>query len=206
MPFLSNLDVVNEMLATLGELPINTLEDGHPYIAPALRILSVASAREQAKSWWFNNELTDLVPDVNGFIYLPNDTIRVDPQAETLNYVQRGRRLYKPFEPSSADKYKFTAKVRCWLIREVPFEDLPIPAQHLISYSAQLDFMKAYDADQNKVQQVAALRNDAWMTLNAEHTRNIGANILQGRAGTSYSLTDRAGTELQYNLNYFPHR
>lgn len=203
MPALSTLDVVNDMLATLGELPINSVDEGHPMAPTALRILSTASSREQAKSWWFNKELTDLVPDTSGSIYLPSDVLRVDPQATSLNYVQRGRRLYKPFETSASDKYHFVNTVRCWLVREVPFEDLPVPAQHVVSYSAQLDFMKAYDADMNKVAQVAMLYKETMLTLNAEHTRNIGANILRQRGGVYGGRTDIGVVHLQDALNRY---
>lgn len=201
MPALTTLDAVNDMLATLGELPLNSVDEGHPMVPAALRALNTASAREQAKSWWFNKELTDLVPDTQGNIYLPNDTLRVDPQATTLNYVQRGRRLYKPFEPSANDKYYFTHRVRCWLLREIPFEELPVPAQHVVSYSAQLDFMKAYEADQNKVQQIAMSYREAMMTLNAEHTRNVGANLLRQRGGVYGGRTEIGVTHLQDALN-----
>lgn len=203
MPALTTLDVVNDMLATLGELPINSVDEGHPMVPAALRILSTASAREQAKSWWFNRELTDLVPDTSGHIYLPADVLRVDPQASNLNYVQRGRRLYKPFEPSANDKYKFKERVRCWLIREVPFEDLPVPAQHCVSFSAQLEFMKAYEADQNKVQQVAMLYKETMLTLNAEHTRNTDVNMLRRRGGVYGGRTEIGVTHLQDALNYY---
>jgi len=197
MPALTTLDVINDMLATLAELPINSVDEGHPMVPAALRALSTANAREQAKSWWFNKELTDLVPDTSGNIYLPDDVLRVDPQANNLNYVQRGRRLYKPFETSAGNKYFFSHTVRCWLIREVPFEDLPVPAQHVVSYAAQLDFLKAYEADQNKVQQVAMQYKESWMTLNAEHTRNIGANMLLRRGGVYGGRTEIGVTHLQ---------
>lgn len=203
MAALTLLDVVNDMLATLGELPINSVEEGHPMVPAALRIISTASAREQAKSWWFNKELTDLVPDTQGFIYLPADVLRVDPQAENLHYVQRGRRLYKPFEPSSGDKYRFKSRVRCWLVREVPFEDLPVPAQHVVSYSAQLDFMKAYEADVQKVEQVTMLYQQALMTLNADHTRNTDVNILRRRGGVYGGRTEVGVTHLRNALNRY---
>jgi len=202
MPALTTLDVVNDCLATLGELPINSVDEGHPMVPAALRTLTTASAREQAKSWWFNKELTDLVPDTVGHIYLPNDVLRVDPQARSLNYVQRGRRLYKPFETSALDKYKFNERVRCWLVREVPFEDLPVPAQQVISYSAQLDFMKSYEADQNKVQQIMVSYRDAMMQLNAEHTRNVGANLLN-RAGVFGGRTEIGVVHLRDSLNRY---
>lgn len=205
MPALSILDVVNDMLATLGELPLNTVDEGHPYVPTALRVIATASTREQAKSWWFNKELTDLVPDTSGYIYVPNDCLRVDPQQDTLNYVQRGRRLYKPFEPSASDKYKFAYTVRCWLVRELPFEDLPVPAQQVVSYSAQLEFMKAYDTDARKMSDVAMLYKEALMQLNAEQVRNVGVNILARRGGVYGSPTSVGVERLQDSLNYYRH-
>lgn len=182
MTFLTQLDVVNDMLAALGESPLNDLNEGHPLAPIGQRMIATANAREQSKSWWFNKELVDLSPDPAGSIYLPNDTIRVDPQEPSLHYVQRGRRLYKPYAPSLEDKFKFTAPVRCWLVRLVPFEDLPATAQIVVSFSAQLDFQKAYDADQAKFQQLVLEYRQALVTLNAEHIRSQDANLLRRKS------------------------
>lgn len=203
MPALDQLGIVNDMLATMGELPLNTVDEGHPLVPAALRIIATASTREQAKSWWFNRELTDLVPDPSGFIYLPNDVLRVDPLATGLNYVQRGRRLYKPYEPSSANKYVFRDRVRCWLVRELPFEDLPIPAQQAVSFSAQLEFVKAYEADQAKVNDLKQQYARALIDLNAEHVRNLGVNILHRRGGVYGGRTEIGVVRLQDALNHY---
>lgn len=202
MPALTKLDVVNDMLACLGELPVNSLDEGHPMVPTAQRLLAIASSREQGKGWWFNKELTDLTPDTEGFIYLPNDTLRVDPQARNLKYVQRGRRLYKPFEPNVATKYKFDKTVRCWLIREVPFDDCPVSAQMYISYSAQLDFMKSYEADSDKFRQVQLLYVDALRTLNSEHTKAVDVNMLSRRPIFN-ELTEIGSTGME--ADYWPH-
>lgn len=203
MPALSVLDVVNTMLATLGELPLNTVDEGHPMVPGALRTLATASAREQAKSWWFNCELTDLVPDSSGYIYLPADVLRVDPQQTSLNYVQRGRRLYKPFETSALDKYKFDRVVRCHLVREIPFEELPVVAQQVVSYAAQLDFMTDYEADDSKFQKVAAMYSQAMITLSSQHIRNIDVNLLRRRGGVYGGRTEIGVTHLRDALNRY---
>lgn len=199
---LTRLDVVNDMLAGLGELPVNSLDDGHPMVPTAIRVLATANTREQSKSWWFNRELTDLVPDTSGFIYLPNDTLKVLPQQKTLNYVQRGRRLYKPFETSNNNKYVFDKTVRAWLVREVPYEDCPITAQMYISYAAQLDFMKSYEADVDKFKQVGILYTDSLRTLMAEHINAVRANVL-ARRPVYNELTEIGNTGME--ADYWPH-
>lgn len=195
MSGLTELDVVNDCLAALGEFPVNSVSEGHPLIPAALRALKTANQREQAKSWWFNRELVDLAPDVDGHVFLPNDVLKVDPQSSSQSYVARGRRLYKPFEPTVANKYTFTETVRVWLVREVPFEDCPITAQMLVSYSAQLDFMKSYEADNNKYGQVTQLYRDTLITLGSEHVRASGVNMLN-RAAIFNGRTDVGVTQL----------
>jgi len=195
---LTRLDVVNEMLACLGELPMNTLDEGHPLAPAAIRVLAIANSRVQSMKWWFNRELTDLVPDTDGNIFVPNDTLQVDPQDAGQKFVQRGRRLYKPLEPTLDSKYRFDRKVRCWLLREVPFEDCPASIQSLVSYGAQLDFMKAYDADRAKFAQVSQDYIMAMRVANAEHTRAIGANLLNSRA-RYFGQTETIG------MDYYPH-
>lgn len=202
MSALTRLDVVNDMLACLGEFPANSLEEGHPMVPTAVRTLTIASSREQTKGWWFNRELTDLVPDTAGDIYLPNDVLKVDPEQTNLHYVQRGRRLYKPYEPNASTKYTFDKTVRVWLIRDLPFDDLPATAQFLISYSAQLDFMKAYEADPQKFQQVGVQYTDAIRTINSEHVRAQDVNMLRRRQVHNFR-TEVGSTE--YGGNYFPH-
>lgn len=178
MAFLTELDVINDMLSSMGESPLNILDAGHPLVPAGQRMLKTASWREQAKSWWFNKELTTLSPDVAGHIFLPYDTIRVDPQDTLLHYTQRGQRLYQPYASASVDKYVFTGPVVCWLVRYLPFDELPATAQLLVSCSAQLDFQKAYDADVNKFQEMKLAYRDALISLNAEHTRSQNVNFL----------------------------
>ena len=196
MSFLTELDVINEMLASLGESPLNTIDEDHPLVPAGRRLLRFASMREQAKSWWFNKELVTLSPDpLSGAIVTPMDSIRVDPCNSSLHYVQRGRRLYQPHAPASVDKYKFTAAVECWLVRNIAFEDLPPTAQYLISCAAVMDFQKAYDADAQKFQQIQLDYRAALTNLNAEHIRSQNVNLLY-RPSIRHSLS-------QMGVNHF---
>jgi len=173
--YLTELDVINDMLATMGEAPLNSLDEDHDLVASGLRKLRNASYREQSKAWWFNREWITLSPDVQGNLNVPNDTIRIDPTYSGTKLVQRGRRLYDPVRAS----YSFSAPVQCLLVRFVPFSDLPPPAATLIACAALLDFQKDYDADGNKFRQIQLDYREALVQLNAEHTRNQGANLLR---------------------------
>lgn len=203
MPFLTELDVYNQMLATMGETPLNAVDLSHPMIPSAITALRIASSREQAKSWWFNKELATLVPDVSSaFIYTPDDAIRVDPTDETMNYVQRGRRLYQPYAAASVDKYKFTKAVQCWIVRNVPFEDLPASAATYIAAAAVLDFQKDFDADVTKYQQLKLAKTEALVILGSENIRNLNVNLLN-----SYSMQRAMGAIApQRRIGYLQNR
>lgn len=175
MTFYTELDVVNDMLATLGESPLNSIDEDHPLTAAALRVLRMVNLGEQAKEWWFNKELITLVPDpVSKFIYTPADAISVDPVVVGQNYVQRGRRLYD----TARGSYEFDVPVQCNLVRQLPFEDCPPLFQTYVSITCQIKFQKDYDGDATKASLLQQEWKVAWATFNAEHIRCVSANLL----------------------------
>ncbi|ALF01674.1 tail tubular protein A [Caulobacter phage Percy] len=183
MAFLTTLDVINAQLATLGEAPLNDIEEDHPFVAAGLLSLRTINNREQAKGWWFNKEIVTLNPDATtGSISIPDDAISVDP-IDGSHYVMRGRRLYNP----NTSTYVFTAPVRVRLIRRLDFEDLPPSAADYIALSATYEFADSYDADKAKVDRLSLRRREALITLNSEHIRNSNVNFLD-RPATAASL------------------
>lgn len=192
MAFITELDVINDQLATLGESPLNSLTDDHPMTAGGLRILRVASYREQAKGWWFNRERVTLAPDpVSKNILVPADAISIDPLAPSDHFVLRGRRLYNPKTTS----YSFTSPIVCKLVRFLEFTDLPPTAAAYISLSAVLQFQRDYDADPQKTKLLMIDLQSAYKDLNAEHTRNMQTNMFTDSASIRYKM-DSLGTNL----------
>lgn len=180
---MTELDVINEMLGTLGESPLNDVDEDHPLVAAALRKFRLTNYKEQARKWWFNTEIVTLTPDpVSKFIYVPADTINVDPRSSRDPLVQRGRRFY---DPNNAT-YEITGNVQCMLIRLVPFEDLPATAQAFVSASAKLAFQADFDGDQVKYRQLMDDKRDAYSILNSEHIRNCQTNLLHRAAGQDF--------------------
>lgn len=176
---LSELDVINEMLSTLGEAPLNELDEEHPLVPAARRIMRVATYRVLSESWWFNEERATLPHDPDtGEVLTPADTIRADPEDRSWVLVQRGRRLYDPLSGS----YNIGKPVKVILIRSIPFADLPPTAQHYVSLLSQVTFNKAYDGDEVKLRTLAADMQQALLVLRAEHARNVDANLLKAPA------------------------
>jgi len=171
---LTQLDVVNQCLASMGETPLNAVDADHPFVSAALLTMNTTNTQEQAKGWWFNTDLVTLHPDaLSHFIYVPDDAINVNPNDDGTAYVLRGRRLYDRFQAT----YEFANPVRVELVREIPFEDLPMLASHLIAARTVLDFQSAYDADGDKFGRLMLAYQQVFSTLRAEHIRQIKANM-----------------------------
>jgi len=185
---MQTLTVVNEMLGTMGETPLNTLEDPHTYRGACLSTLDRVNREVQAKGWVFNREFLTLQPGaLNGHIYLPGDFIAVRVQrkrsgAATRTIVQRGRRLYDTGSYGSEGTYVFTESVDVELVRLVPFEDLPeSPAAHIAAVSV-VEFQSKYDGDVAKTRELVARISGPMGTLAAlqsEETRATQVNMIE---------------------------
>jgi hypothetical protein len=175
---LTQLDVVNQCLATIGETPLNALNSDHPYVAAALLKMKSTLPQELGKGWWFNTDTVTLTPDPNTkFMYIPADAINVNPWDSSTNaYVIRGRRLYN----RATSSYEFDGPLSVQVVREVPFEDLPMMANLVVAARTVLDFQNDYDGDSEKYNKLGAAYQQVFNTLYADHIRAVKANMLRG--------------------------
>lgn len=195
---LTELDVINGCLATMGEIPLVELIDDHPLVASARQEFRDARIAETARRWWFNTDYITLAP-ANGvpFVYVPEDAVEVTPLDRT-DLTRRGRRLYNRMTGT----YEINSPVRCLVVRDIPFEDLPVPAMLLVKHATVLRFQLNYDADENKTAKLEGLYNDAYSVLNAEHTRQIALNPLQMLS----VMQKRMSVGMFRRTNHFPVR
>lgn len=169
----NQLDVLNSCLDSIGEAPLLELEDDHPLYASAMNALERAMTQEMSRQWWFNVDYITLKVANDNYVYVPSDAVAFVP-LDRRDLTMRGRRLYNRMEGT----YEITAAVRGYVVRLLPFEDLPAPAQIYVETVAVMLFQTSYDADRAKTEELRAQRADSWMVLNAEHTRQIRANPL----------------------------
>lgn len=185
----TTLDVVNECLATLGEAPLNTLNEPHVYKGAALSALSKANKSAQSRGWWFNTEAMTMTPaPTTGQMQLPGDCIRWASgvrTSDTLSLgtskpwaVQRGSRLYD----TRTRTYVFTEEVVGEITRLVPFDELPTTANDFVAADAVLRFQSGFDADNSRRQELTQARAEARMALNAEQTRQLKVNLINNNS------------------------
>ena len=137
----SELEAVNTMLTSIGEQPIQNLDDlaGLTDASIARQILSNVSRAVQSRGWVFNTDLDkEMVPNLEGEIVLNDTILRVDTTTRMRDpdndIVERGRKLYD--RQTNSPKFDADAKVKVNLIIYLNFKDLPEPARRYISIRA----------------------------------------------------------------------
>lgn len=173
---MQTLTVVNQMIGTMGEAPLNTIEDPHTFRGTCLSILDNESRRIQARGWWYNMEEITLSPMTDSRISLPGDLISI--RTPTRDVVQRGRFLY---DLSGGTPF-FASPIACEVIRLVPFESLPESAAQYIAAAAVLKFQSRYDGDRQKTLELEKAEKEARTDCNTEHTRNRRSNFIESNA------------------------
>lgn len=186
---ITTLDVVNQCLGTLGESPLNTLLEPHEFRGTAQRAISNASSQVQSSGWWFNTEAATLAPaPVTGFMQLPGDCLKWQSGVRSTDLlirgqakswlVQRGTRLYD----TRRRTFEIIENVTGEMIREVPFEELPIVMASFIASQAVLKFQSSFDADNSKRQELLEEWKLYRSAVNAEQTRQLGVNFINNNS------------------------
>ena len=133
------LVAINQILASVGQAPVTTLDTTNPDVAIAYDTLLQVSREVQAEGWTFNKEYDwPMSPDDNNEIAIPDNMLQIDLHEREQNYkeydvVRRDGKLY--------DRIKHTNKwtsgeMKCDVVWHFDWVDLPIPIQDYITARA----------------------------------------------------------------------
>lgn len=187
----TELEAVNEMLRSIGETPVNSLENLQVIDASiALSTLRGVSREVQAKGWHFNTEDNyPLALDEDGYVQLPANTLRVDTvyTSASVDAIQRGTRLYDKVNHT----YVFDTAPTVELVLMLAFDEMPESARQYI-------FMRAARRFQDRVVGSDVLHqfqaNDEFMALALLETAESNTadhNILTGTWGVFKTIHRR---------------
>ena len=131
------LPAVNEILASVGQAPVTTLDQTNPDVAIAYDTLLNVSREVQAEGWTFNTEeYYPMTPDANGEVVIANNILQIDLHDEKDNQYESVRRSGKLYEKVN-HTYDWTTltgwdTVRCDIVWFFDWVDLPRPIQDYI--------------------------------------------------------------------------
>ncbi|MDW9532259.1 hypothetical protein RWE87_02235 [Sinorhizobium meliloti] len=177
---LTELEAINEILATGSDSPISTLEENTVIDASlAMNTLRATSVEVQTRGWNFNTEDSlKITPDQEGAIRLPRNTLKVDTVGESagLNGVQRGLRLYNKTDKT----YTFGSPVTVDLVLGLDFEELPSTARLYITIRAARKYQDRYFGDQSTHSYTSQDELTAQSVMMAEELESTDPNMLTG--------------------------
>tara|TARA_R110002012_G_scaffold154241_4_gene314471 strand:- start:5691 stop:6308 length:618 start_codon:yes stop_codon:yes gene_type:complete len=136
----TELQAINQVLASIGQAPVTTLEQTNPDVAIVISTLDQTSREVQAEGWTFNQEsYYPITPDSDGLIQIPHNMIRLDLsqnfENERYDAVQRNGYLYD----RRAHTYTWTYSPKCDVTWELIWDDLPHPPrEYIVSKAAAM--------------------------------------------------------------------
>lgn len=130
----TELDAINTMLSSIGEAPVNAVEDSGVVDAVMARNILRSTSREvQSRGWHYNTDkdyvLTPTYPDKE--IRIPLNAIRVDTVGthKNIDVVVRGNKLYD----RRRHTFQFDQAVTVDMIVLLDFDDIPEAARVYIT-------------------------------------------------------------------------
>lgn len=183
-----DLSAVNDMLAAIGESPVNSLEtDTNADVANARRILNNVNREIQAKGWTFNIEQgAELSPDVTtGYIPYLQSYLRMQGSGAAMQYVRRGEYVWD----TVAKTNNFTGPIQVDLTTLKPFNEMPECFRAYIITKASRKFNTFFFGAPEVDQKLAEDEEDQHRAI-MEYELDFGQfNMLDGDAWVQGKLT-----------------
>ena len=143
------LPAVNEILASVGQAPVSTLDQTNPDVAIAYDTLIQVSREVQAEGWSFNTEYDYPQTTTNKQYIIPTNMLQVDLAERNVNsrvatgnrnVVRRDGKLYDKYNHTYDIKDDDTAdNLKLDVVWWFDWIDLPIPIQdYIVSRAATI--------------------------------------------------------------------
>tara|TARA_Y100000748_G_scaffold109091_1_gene91356 strand:- start:5629 stop:6258 length:630 start_codon:yes stop_codon:yes gene_type:complete len=187
----AELQAINQILMSVGQAPVTTLERTNPDVAICWDTLTECSREVQSEGWTFNREYDyPMTPNENKNIVYPANVLQMDisnnPEYYTgkqYDTVKRDGKLYD----RRAHSYEFTETIYCDIKWLFAWEDLPTPIQDYITAKAATMVSNRIVGDPNQYQILQ--QNEGYTRAMAlEYETNQGDYSFFGfpRRGTNY--------------------
>ena len=134
----AELEAVNDILASIGEAPVNSLEgDANLDVVNARRILSKINRQEQSKGWTFNiDDTAELIPDTFSKLITYMGTYLSVISDGGSPYTNRGGYVYDRVNKTDV----FDSPITVSLITLQSYDEMPEVFKALIVAKASKEF------------------------------------------------------------------
>lgn len=129
------LSVIGEQVLA-GDISIEGI-----YEAELADLLIEATKKEiLEEGWTFNTDTNwELAPDVDGYIVISENILRIDPSSTSIKAIRKDGKLYN----KATQSYVFDNSVDCDIVWELDFDDLPpIMQQYIILKASRILYQR----------------------------------------------------------------
>ena len=175
---MTELDAVNDILASVGDSPVQSLSSGTYHEAFIIKQLLDRTSREvQSRGWWFNEEENvELQPDTGGEIRLATDVINVQVKDDNDgSIIQRGNRLYN----RDTRSYQFTKTVKVDIESFLIWKDLPQIARQYITALTAVKYNSGNRGIQDIKQDLQIQARNCYAQMLSEDVEGRDVNLLE---------------------------
>lgn len=182
------LEAVNQMLAGIGEAPIqNLVDEANEDSLIAQATLDEVCRELSTEDWWFNREReVKFTPDAQGHIEIPETMVTVESHfkrgALRCDYTVRSGRLYNLDENTD----EFTQDVYLDVVYLLEWEDLPVAAQVYVTARATRKLADRLEKHGPTHQNLREDEAEARVKLTKADTRVFTPTLLDSDMGTRY--------------------
>lgn len=173
---LTELDIINDMLASTGTAPLTSNDYRHPAYKKANQKLERVMLKVQAKGWWFNKSKRTFKINSDGEIILPSNTLHADPVRKSDNYIVRRGKLFQP----DLRSFVFDGDVQVWFVENLSIDDMPPTAAEYIRAKAVYDYYLDAGGTEPKLSKYENAKMEAWVDFKDEHLKNADLNFFDG--------------------------
>ena len=134
----TELDAVNQILSSVGQAPVTTLDLQNPEVSIVLNTLREVNRQVQSEGWVFNTERDyELIPDsTTNQITYPSNMLQIDTTQDhhkgDYDVVRRNGKLYDKLHHT----YTFTESIKADVVWFFDFTDVPPAFQVYITARA----------------------------------------------------------------------
>lgn len=181
MGALSKLDAVNRILRASGEYPVSTLAvTGSNDVTLAIQTLDEVTLQCQMTGLNCNTVEKTFLPDVDGHIFIPDDTLAIDTVGTDYgrNIVQRGRTPTYLFDvDNNTDVFTIGTPLNVRITVSLSFESLPTAEQFEVTDQAARMYQMATVGEmaQDKLLQEIAFMSRAKSRAADMRSRDVSA-------------------------------
>lgn len=174
---MTKLEAVNRILVSMGELPVDDLEQPLTEVELALTHIDMANKEVQLDGWYFNTETVTLIPDNKMIVSVPYDAVRVINLP--YGYGTLGSRIYDYINKT----VKIGKDIDCTVIRVIEFENLPLSFALWVTLRAAKKYQNNTLTSAFLAENLQREETEAMLAAKREHRQIVRPNVKGTTAG-----------------------